>query len=89
MKRARLALLAAAAMYAVMWVAPSAQAVGVGACVAGQGGSVNAATGLETTYVGVNVGAVSPTGVHNNEADFQSACCAETGQPPDCFDEVQ
>ena len=58
---------------------------GVGACVAGQGASFYDAAN-EGPYVGVNVGyANSTTGVHTERAAYETACCAETDQPPDCF----
>lgn len=60
---------------------------GVGVCVAGVGAEL-ADVGAGT-YVGVNVGTVSETGVYDNSADFQTQCCAETGSPPDCFAPVQ
>jgi hypothetical protein len=61
--------------------------VGVGACVVGNGFSFGAA-GTPDAYAGVNVGQNSETGVYDNQVDYETQCCAETGQEPDCFKPV-
>lgn len=71
--------------YALMFAGlPTAQAVGAGVCVVGQGASIS--DGSEP-FVGVNVGTVAP-GAFTSQADYEAACCAETSQPPDCFEPV-
>ena len=66
----------------------SAADTGAGVCVAGIGASLNDDTG-PGPYAGVNVGTASETGAYDNNEDFEAQCCAETGQPPDCFAPVQ
>lgn len=63
--------------------APTAEAPGVGLCVLGSGFDL---TIINTSppYVGANIGTVAP-GIFTTQQDFEAACCAETGKPPDCF----
>lgn len=68
----------------MMVLAGLASADGGGACVAGVGFDFQPAA-VTGTYVGVNVGTNSETGVYDNPTDYQTQCCAETGSPPDCF----
>lgn len=78
-------LFAAAVGYVLMWaVVPTAEAVGVGVCVMGNGASISDGT---DPFVGANVGTVAP-GVYTSQGEYEAACCAETGQPPDCFDPI-
>lgn len=66
----------------------AADDTGAGACAMGVGASVNDPTG-DGPYVGVNVGMNSPNEVHFAEQPFMAACCAETGERPDCFRPVE
>ena len=59
---------------------------GVGACAAGNGVSIG--IGGLGAFVGVNAGTNSATGIYDNQADYETQCCAETGSPPDCFTPV-
>jgi hypothetical protein len=86
MKAKTAALLVAAAGYVLMFaIIPTVHAVGAGVCVAGNGASASDGT---DPYVGVNVGTVAP-GAFTNQAEYEAACCAETGQAPDCFEPIQ
>lgn len=78
-------LLVAVFAYVLTWaVVPTAEAPGAGVCVLGNGASVSDGT---DPFVGVNVGTVAP-GAYTSQADYEAACCAETGQPPDCFEPI-
>lgn len=57
---------------------------GFGACVLGNGFDINDASG-SGPYRGVNVGESSGVNVYEDAASYEAQCCAETGQPPDCF----
>ncbi|HUS62244.1 MAG TPA: hypothetical protein VMY34_08610 [Acidimicrobiales bacterium] len=63
--------------------------VGGGACAFGTGFGVSIPDPTTNVYVGVNVGENSETGVFDNQTDYETQCCAETGQEPDCFDPIQ
>jgi hypothetical protein len=87
MTRIRMALVACMAVYTVMCAGFGAQAdAGLGVCVLGNGVSVDAPT--SPVYAGVNVGQNSETDVYMTKAEYEEQCCAETNQPPDCFEPV-
>lgn len=56
---------------------------GVGVCAAGLGASLHSSSA--PSYVGVNAGTNSESGMFSERSSFESQCCAETGQPPECF----
>lgn len=72
-------------MIVVLATAGLAAAGGVGACANGSGTTVRDVP--VGAYVGVNVG--SNSGIFTSQAEFEAACCAETGREPDCFRPVQ
>jgi hypothetical protein len=89
MRRIRLALVACMAVYVAMSAGVGARAdVGAGACVLGHGFAINVPDTANSSFVGVNVGMNSETNVFTSEVDYETQCCAETDQPPDCFDPV-
>ena len=61
---------------------------GVGVCVLGNGATFTTPE-AQNTFVGVNVGQNSETGVYGDQVAYETQCCAETGQEPDCFEPVQ
>jgi hypothetical protein len=72
------------AVMTIAFASPAAwSAGGVGVCVVGNGVEVSTPEGQP--FIGINIGASSETNVFDEEAAFETQCCAELGRPPDCF----
>lgn len=85
----RLALVACMAIYVAMCTGIGRADVTAGVCVLGYGAEANnLPVPTDPTFIGVNVGMNSETDVYDSQEDFETQCCAETGQPPDCFEPV-
>jgi hypothetical protein len=74
-------------VYMSMFVGVAMADPGAGACAAGNGVSIG--IDVDGSFTGVNVGQNSETGIYSDQTDYETQCCAETGQEPDCFEPVQ
>ena len=87
-------------LYMSMFIGVAVADPGAGVCALGNGVSIG--IDVDGSFTGVNVGSPvadpsgalgfgqgSATGIYSDQADYEGQCCAETGQPPDCFEPVQ